>query len=258
MMTNTDRRWSVFIRWVSTLVSLSILASCATSGMSLKQYDDPTDVCNASRQSLMRTETDLKKWALGGAAVGAVAGAGVVAATGGDSKDVLLGMLIGSILGGTTGYLAGRRRAAKNKAELLAAIDNDAVSDSKRVNQITAAIKALGKCRQRQIEALRREFEAGSLSKETALARAESIQAAADKDNQLITRVLGRVDKRYNTYVDAKAEVLEVERRRVAAAPSVTDPLGNLAAETQVAKETQQANQEQTDLDMEALRILLS
>lgn len=317
-----------------------MLTSCATTGISLQQFDDPADICNASRQILIQTETDLKKWAFGGAMAGAAAGVGVAALTGGDSDDILLGVLIGSVLGGTAGYLAGRRKTTNDRAELLAAIDNDAASDSKRVHEIKTAVKTLGKCRRDQIKTVRQQFEGGTLSKEAALARAKSIQAAADKDNELITCVLGRVDKRYNTYIDTKAEVLEVERQQVVAAspakadsklaefdlvpavgrfrikrnanvrkgPSVNtlklavlktgetieveghtqsqewygfiykdqpafvytsliekldsvtsnDPLRNLAEETNEAKEIQQVNQEQTDHDMEALKILLS
>jgi hypothetical protein len=113
------------------------------------------------------------------------------------------------------GYLEGKRKQTQTREELLTAIDIDAQSDSAQVRKVTNAIEYLGACRQRQIDGVRLQVSDGDLSKEEALAQADAIQVSIDKDNHLIDEVLGKVDTRYKTYVDAKAEVLEAEPNQV-------------------------------------------
>ena len=190
------------------------LTSCASMAPSLKKYDDPSDVCNTFRQPLIETETDLRAWTFGGAAAGAAAGGVIAALLGGNVSQIAGGAAAGAAVGGAAGYLAARKKQSGTQAELLAAIDNDASSDSKKVQQVKTAMQRLWECRQRQIENIRVQFQAGEISKAQALTMANDIQTATDKDNQLIEKVIGRIDKRYGTYVDAKKEVLDREGRQ--------------------------------------------
>jgi hypothetical protein len=203
---------------------------------SLKKYDDPSDACNTFRQPLIKTETDLRVWTFGGAATGAVVGGVIAALLGGSASQIAGVAAAGAAVGGTAGYLAARKKQDSTQAELLTAIDNDATSDSEKVRQVTTAMERLWNCRQREIENLRAQFKAGEISKAQALTMANDIQTASDADNQLIEKVLGRIDQRYNAYVDAKAEVLEVDRSEVA--PSETPKTAETPEKTDEVKKT--------------------
>ena len=215
MQTRKERSPCITPQVICGLLCAILLVGCASTGPSLKVYDDPSDACNTFRQPLIETEVDLRAWTVGGAAAGAVVGGVLAALLGGDAAQVAGVAAAGAVVGGTAGYLAAREKQNSTQEELLAAIENDAMSDSKKVQQVTAAIERLWACRQRQIENVRVQFEEGEISKAIAISRANDIQTANDKDNQLVEQVMGRIDKRYSTYVDAKAEVLGADRPTV-------------------------------------------
>lgn len=202
-------------RWLCALLSVLMISGCAAMEPSLKKYDKPADQCNTYRKPLIETETDLRNWVFGGAAVGAGAAAAGTALAGGDLKDVLIGAAAGAAAGALGGYLYGRRQETKSKEELIAAISNDAASDSEKVRVVRAAVENLWQCRQQEIESVSHQVQQGQLSKADALARADQIQVSMNDDSSLIAAVMGRVDKRFNTYVEARAEVLGVDRETV-------------------------------------------
>jgi hypothetical protein len=216
---------------------------------SLKKYDDPLDACNTFRQPLIETETDLRVWAFGGAAAGAVVGGVIAALLGGNASQIAGVAAAGAAAGGAAGYLAARKKQDSTQAELLAAIDNDATSDSEKVRQVTTTMERLWNCRQRQIENIRVQFEAGEISKAQALTMANDVQTASDEDNQLIEKVLGRIDQRYNAYVDAKAEVLEVDRSEVE--PGETSKTAEKPGILETPEKTDEVGKTFADFDLE-------
>lgn len=193
------------------------LAGCATTGLpgsNTALYRDASDPCSSYRQPLVATSESLSKSIWTGAAIGTIAGA-ILGSVAGDRNTALLGAAAGAAAGASLGYLEGKRKQTQTREDLLAAIDTDAESDSQQVRAVTTAIENLGLCRQRQIDRVRAQFGDGVITEGQALQQADAIQVAIDTDNSLIDDVLGQVDTRYKTYVDAKSEVLEAEPTQV-------------------------------------------
>jgi hypothetical protein len=202
-----------------------VLAGCApaTTQSTLRAYDVPSDRCNAYRQPLIATSNELNQWdfmgksMLTGAAIGALAG-GLI---GGDTKGALIGGALGTAAGAAYGhqqYLNARQEQAQSRQELIDGINGDTYADSARVREITDSIRRLGACRRDQVDEIKDGLKRGAITKEQALARVDEVKAASALDKNLMEEVLGKADKRYEVYVDSKAEVLGVDRARVAAA----------------------------------------
>ncbi len=235
---------SMKMRCLSLFLSTLLLAGCAGLQPSLQKYDNVSDPCNEFRKPLIETETDLRKWVFGGAAAGAAAGAAGAAVVGGaDTKETIFAALIGAVVGGTAGYLAGRRKQAKTDEELLSLIDGDAHSDTQTLKTtINSAIENLHHCRQLEIDTVRSQVEKKEMTKAEALLRAARIQDDIDQDAELISQVFGRMDTRYATYVDARAEVLQVDKSTIAADDATAAPehLGTQMAEFELEPEAGQ------------------
>ncbi len=212
----------------SALVALPALTGCVTTGggSAYAAYNRPSDPCNVHRTALTGTQEDLEKWAWQGAGIGAGAGAILGALIGGDVGAAALGAAAGAVVGGSVGYLEGRRRNTDTREELVSAIDVDAGADSAKVRQFAVALHNLWDCRQDEVDLVIARHQEGTLTRAEAMERANDIQRSVREDEQLVAKILGTVDERYRTYVDAKAEVLELEQRQVttqfAEAPTVT------------------------------------
>lgn len=195
-----------WLRHATVVVCTLALAGCAQPRNSLDRYVERDDPCRSYRATIAEVQTDFRDWAIGGAAIGAITG-GILGGLLGDTEGALIGAAAGGALGGTGGYLAARQRQAQTDAELQAAIEGDAATDSHRVREIKAAVNGLSDCRRDQIAKLRTDYRAGRFTREETRARAAAIEAAMDRDDELISEALGRAGERLKTYADARAEI---------------------------------------------------
>jgi hypothetical protein len=245
--------------FIASTIFTAMLTGCVTmTGGSLKAYDDVTDPCNTLRQPLIATQTDMQKSVVTGVALGAIAGGGLAAILGGDSRQIVAGAGLGALSGGAAAYLTAKQKEARNREELIAAINNDAGADHQLLYAFKRNIGRLGSCRTRQIEQVRNQIKSGEISRSQGLAKANEIQTSIDEDNQIIEQVIGKADERYSTYVDAKAEVMGVEPERVAKRSPRRDPVRTLGNDVQAAKVAQKSSNAQTDRELAALKRLVS
>ncbi|MGC2857740.1 SH3 domain-containing protein [Novispirillum sp. DQ9] len=179
-------------------------------GPSLARFDDQADACNAQRKPLIETENALGEAMVAGAVLGALAGAGVgAAASKGDGGAILAGALIGGLVGGTVGYHQGLSNRHSTRDAMLAEIDRDAGVDAGRFSSARGLIGSLNACRNRQLDGIEADRAAGRISVDQARQRLNQARTAIDQDNELIAQVLGHMNRRTDTYLDAARRTTE-------------------------------------------------
>jgi hypothetical protein len=220
-----------------TLACGTLLAGCvpAPTQPNLRSYDVPSDRCNSYRQPLIATSNDLDQWdfigksILAGAVIGGIGGRLI----GGDTKSAAIGAAFGTAAGAVAGhhqYLQARQQQARSRQELIDGINGDSYADSARVREITDSIRKLGACRRDQVDEIKDKLKRGVIRMDQALTRVDEVKAASAQDRSLMEEVLGKADKRYEVYVDSKAEVLGVDRTRVAAAQPTAQEIAAIKA----------------------------
>jgi hypothetical protein len=184
-----------------------MVSGCQTN--SLSKYNNPADACVTYRQPLIQTEQDLNQPIAAGAMIGAVMGGLIGGLATGKAGGAVAGAAMGAMAGGAMGYYESRQREAKNQAELLAAINNDAQGDATRFSGLGGSVKALQNCRRQQVAQYAQQAKAKALTPEQGTAEKARILSAIREDGDLITKVLGSVDSRVDTYVNSSEEALK-------------------------------------------------
>lgn len=182
------------------------LTGCQTS--SLAKYDNPQDVCSTHRTALIQTEQDLQKPIIEGAVIGAVLGGLATGLITGNARAAVGGAVLGGLAGGSMGYYQSRQQQARNQAELVAAINGDAHNDAQRFSGVGASVKGLRECRKTQVATLRTQVQKKQIAPEAARIERDKIQVAIREDGELMNKVLGQVDSRVETYVQASQSAL--------------------------------------------------
>lgn len=195
------------IRMMSGVMALAMLGGCVTTGNggpSLARFNNQADACNAQRKPLIETEDALGEALVAGAVLGALAGAGVgAAASKGDGGAILAGALIGGLLGGTVGYQQGLANRHQTREGMLAEINHDAGVDAQRFSTARGLISDLNACRNQQLDGIEADRAAGRITTAMARQRLDGAREAINQDNELIAQVLGHMNRRTDTYLDA-------------------------------------------------------
>lgn len=194
---------------------LATLAGCVTtgdSGPSLARFNDSSDACQEHRKPLIATESRFGETMMAGAVLGGLAGAGVGAAVSdGDTGSILAGALIGSMLGGTLGYQEGLAQRHATRQDMLNEINKDASTDASRFSATRGLIGNLNACRNRQIDTIQANHDAGRITTPQARAQLDSVRLAVSQDNELIGQVLGHMTRRTDTYMDAARRTTDLD-----------------------------------------------
>lgn len=197
---------SVSMRAGTAMLLVMAMTGCVTNpnGPSLARFNNSADACNAQRTPLIETENQLGNSMMAGALIGGLAGAGIgAAASKGDGGAILAGALIGGLVGGTLGYQEGLSQRHENREDMLAEINRDASADAQQFSTARGVIGNLNACRNRQIDAIQADRTAERITHTQARAKLDQVKVAVEQDNQLIQQVLGHVDRRTDTYLDA-------------------------------------------------------
>ncbi|MCB9948353.1 MAG: SH3 domain-containing protein [Rhodospirillaceae bacterium] len=210
-----------------------MLVSCANTAA---RFNDPTDVCNAQRQPLIRAKEQFSESIVAtagiGAAAGAAAGAGIALAAGGSTGEVIAGAVIGLVAGAAAGAAAGYvselEQQTQDRQELLQLVNRDVAADGQRIGAFSSTVISLNNCRAQQLVQLRSQYESGAIDAATARARLAGIRANVQEDNDLVREVLSEVSERTDDYIEASATVQGLEAdivrgRYDAYTPSVTN-----------------------------------
>lgn len=209
---------------VLILAGAMALQGC-TEGMTLTaDANDPSDVCNGFRQTIVaaqRTQIDEQvAGAVAGAAIGALLGAAV--ASGGTVRERQQGALIGAVGGGLSGlaatYYSQKAQSAADANALLRSVDADAANERALVTQTGRAAQALRGCRNDQLAALEGQVRSGAIAPDVARAELGVIRGKVAQDNQIISAAFNGIGNRVDAYVDASAAAAGVDRAAIAAA----------------------------------------
>lgn len=229
------------------LISTTALSACTQAQMTTMRNDLTStlasygplieDECSRFRQPFQQASAErrerINNFAKIGAATGAAAGAAAGGAFGGGLGEALIfgigGALAGALVGASIGYYQSLEERTSNRAELQNAVNNDATSDLRRVNALTASVAELNRCRTRQIADVTNGVANGELTREQGVERLRTIRTAALQDDSIIRDTTGETAATNALYVDALAKadvrdeesyVAQIERYT----PQVTQP----------------------------------
>lgn len=242
---------------VVAVTSAAMVSGCQTTDTS--RYQVASDSCSQYRMPMVQVLQTMEQpispgvvlgAALLGAAVGAVAG-------GGRGSAIAAGALAGALTGAAASYYNSRAKVAKSQAELIAAIDNDASTDSQRYSTVGSSLVALSACRNKQISDLAMSVRSGQISKANAVQMRNEIQTAVKLDGELIDKVVGEVKGRSDIYVQARLEALRKSgERNPTIAPNSGTQL-SMSAATSVEQQAESAKRS-TETNLKGLDALLS
>lgn len=242
-------------RSIAVLASVAMLSGCAPS----LGYDDGTDPCRPQQEALNATSNFFAQNILAGAAVGAVAGAGlsalVSAALGGNSRDIgraaIIGGVGGGIAGGVSGYYAERQRQARNDAYLLQnAVASDLAKENSEIDRTRLAFTQLMGCRFSQRNQIFIAYRARRITAQQANAELAVLRNRVDNDIAIAQRInqnIGRRSAEFDVAVDniapgARSRAVAAQTRQV----TVSRPVALLAVPTDNAPEVAQVAARQT------------
>lgn len=209
---------------VASIICAAVLAGCGTTREgSLRTYDDPNDPCNTTHQPLIATEVD---WINPMSSTGAFIIGGVIDAP-----------LIGKNID-VAGYIRAKRKTAQNRQELIATINNDANTDRDWLREFEPSIDELNDCRIDQIQKLTDRVFKGELSYYEIQYKIYDIKESMYKDNQLVEQIIGKLDERFKTYVDAKSEVLGMDWEESVVSATTEDPVVRLGIDIKRGRQT--------------------
>ncbi|MEM9139614.1 MAG: hypothetical protein AAGB15_07250, partial [Pseudomonadota bacterium] len=184
------RRPSKSRRTVAALTcGAMLLQACSVAQSSLAGYDDPTDACNIHRKPIIESRSTEEQERIESALIGAAA-AGLVTglvgvATG--SENALAAALIAAAAGGLAGYslqyLKQKSEKAADQDALLRSIDADAKNEAALVTNIGRSTAALQDCREGELQQLRADFKAKTVTREAARTRLAAIEGRIATDN---------------------------------------------------------------------------
>ncbi|MEM9139208.1 MAG: hypothetical protein AAGB15_05210, partial [Pseudomonadota bacterium] len=86
---------------------------------------------------------------------------------------------------------------------------------------------ALQDCREGELQQLRADFKAKTVTREAARTRLAAIEGRIATDNRLVAEAFESADERVDAYVDATASTVEVERDLVYTPPKAKKPKTN-------------------------------
>lgn len=188
-------------RTIAVITSVAMLSGCApTLGM-----DDGTDPCRPQLEALNATSNFFAQNIIAGAAVGAVAGAGlsalVTAALGGGTRDIgraaLIGGVGGGIAGGVSGYFNERQRQARNDAMLLQnAVASDLAKENQEIDRTRLAFNQLMGCRFTQRNQILVAYRARRVTAPQANAELAVLRNRVENDIAIAQRINQNVGRR--------------------------------------------------------------
>lgn len=211
---------------IAALTSVAMLSACGPN-MGMMGMDDGTDACRPQLQALNATGSFFAENIIAGAAVGAVAGAGLAALgsaiLGGNSRDIgraaLVGGTVGAVTGGVSGYFAERQRQARNDAMLLQnAVASDLAKENQELDRTRLAFNQLMGCRFAERNRILADYRQRRVTAPQANAQLAMLRSRVESDIAVAQRINERVGRR-GAQFDVAIDNVAPDARRFAAAP---------------------------------------
>jgi hypothetical protein len=183
-------------RAVAISTAALMLAGCVTTQTGRIGADDGTDPCRTQLVALDSTGDYFAEDILKGAAIGAVGGALIGAAAGGDWRSALIGAGIGAAAGAAGGYLVALQRQSTDQASLFRTLSADIDRENAQLDRTQLAFNQLVDCRMNSANTIRRAHREGRLDRTTAQAQLQQVQARLRNDVAVAQRINEGVGKR--------------------------------------------------------------
>jgi hypothetical protein len=164
---------------------------------------DRVDQCQTYLQPFVKLREERAARIAQWTALGAMAGVGMAAASGGSDEELLIGLIGGALLGAAGGYLADLQKRGVATANIRGAIDQDARNDTAQSDRLIVSLNSLNSCRIREITTVTNAVRSGKMEKDYAVAMLQSIGQSVKNDNRVIGSVLKDLQKTRTTYVNA-------------------------------------------------------
>ena len=194
-----NKRFSFVAPLIFTITISTLLSGCATMGV-MAPPNDPSDSCNGYVQAIVRNSGSNSTFTL----------ANELNTLTTDSLDIL-------IRGGNfslSDWL--KQRGEKHLhdlrynggiTKLMNSINNNAIRDTKTIQQLNIDIAALNYCRQNLRRSIKNNFHIKRISKFQAQNQLADQQQKIDRENRYIAQLLGNSGSRISSYQDTLREV---------------------------------------------------
>lgn len=159
-----------------------------------------TDTCAPLRQPFMKIRAQRDKIIGQNIAGGAIAGALLVAALGGDSEDIVKGLVIGGLAGAARAYSQNAVSRGATERSLAAFANNDARREAAQNDDLVNTLLRMNACRLDQVEKIAARARKGEMSEGQAKSLLRQIRSATRKDNRVVNSVAGN-RRSYDAYV---------------------------------------------------------
>jgi hypothetical protein len=216
---------------------LPLLGSCAQIASLTTKSPlpvDPSDPCGTQRSDFATSKSyftdEIVTGALTGAAVGAIAGAGLAIMMGGNAGSAaLIGGGAGALLGGATSYTKTLEQKSHDQAEMAQHVNDDLHTEGQQIDHTTATFARLRQCRFIQAALIKTQVHNNTLPRQVGLTQLAWQRDRFDEEIKLAHDYDLTMAKRGTQFQDA-ANVLRSNSapppsaRLVTAAASVSIP----------------------------------
>jgi len=215
-------------RSIAVVTSVAFLASCGPNMGSLG-FNDGSDACRPQLEALNATSNFFAQNIIAGAAMGAVAGAGLAAlgalAFGGNRRDIgraaIIGGGVGAVAGGVSGYWTEQQRRARNDAVLAErAVASDLSKENQEIDRTRLAFNQLMACRFAERNRIFADYRAGRINRAQANAMLATLRGRVENDIAVAQRINQNVGRRGAEFDVAIDNVAPDVRQQAAARPA--------------------------------------
>ena len=158
------------------------------------------DTCAPLRAPFQKIRADRDKIIGQNVAGGAIAGALLAVALGGDTEDALKGALIGGLAGAARAYAENAKSRGATESSLAKFANADARREAAQNDQLVSTLLRMNACRLDQIEAIGAQARKGEISIGQAQSLLEQVRRATREDNRVVNSVAGNRST-YDAYV---------------------------------------------------------
>ena len=196
----------------ATLVSCFFLVSCANTGpLNLTGASaDPNDKCGVYAADLENADTLYSRAAIEGGVAGAVGGAllgGLL--SGWDTTAIAAGAGAGAVIGAGANYWLATNKASQNIQAAHTQINGDMAKSSKDIDNATASLIRLKRCRADEAKAIKARHKASLISKEQAKEEITEVKSKLKEEVKVARSLEENFAKEQEKYKDALKESIK-------------------------------------------------
>ncbi|MDG1127675.1 hypothetical protein ABWH93_17775 [Seohaeicola saemankumensis] len=131
---------------------------------------------------------------------GAIAGALLVAALGGNAEDAMKGALVGGLAGAARAYAENAKSRGATENSLAKFANADARREAAQNDELVSTLLRMNACRLDQVEAIGVRARKGEISRGEAQSLLDQVRRATLQDNRVVNSVAGN-RRTYDAYV---------------------------------------------------------